>query len=263
MDKLRIDGGRRLKGSVTIAGAKNAALPVLAASLLTGDALQFHNVPALRDIRTMLRVLEQLGAEVDREPGAPSCRVRVGRVASFEAPYDLVKTMRASVVVLGPLLARHGRARVSLPGGCAIGERPINIHLEGLAALGADVRLEHGYVEATADRLRGAAFAFPMKTVTGTENLVMAAALARGTTVLHNCAVEPEVVDLADLLNSMGASVRGAGTDTIVIEGRDALTAAEHTVIPDRIEAGTYLIAAALAGDGSRSARAVPIIWTR
>jgi UDP-N-acetylglucosamine 1-carboxyvinyltransferase len=249
MDKLKIQGGQRLAGSVRIAGAKNAALPALAACLLAEDPVQVVNLPGVRDVRTMLRVLEQLGATVrrDREGAA---HVHMERFASFEAPYDLVKTMRASVLVLGPLLARQGRARVSLPGGCAIGERPINLHLEGLARMGAEISLEHGYVEARADRLRGTRYAFPHKTVTGTENLMMAAALADGTTVLSNCAQEPEVADLADLLAAMGAVVQGAGTDEIVIEGRRRLGGAHHRVIPDRIEAGTYLVAAALVGDG-------------
>jgi len=247
LEKLKVRGGRTLEGSVSIAGAKNAALPDLAASLLTGETVRFENIPRLRDIRTMLRVLEQLGARVEERPGR-RVDVRVERIASSEAPYDLVKTMRASVLVLGPLLARVGRARVSLPGGCAIGERPIDVHLDGLARMGAEVRLEHGYVEARAGRLRGVRYTFPMVTVTGTENLVMAATLAEGTSEFLNCAKEPEVEDLAALLNAMGASVHGAGTDRIVVEGRSALGAATHPVIPDRIEAGTYLLAGALAG---------------
>jgi UDP-N-acetylglucosamine 1-carboxyvinyltransferase len=247
MDKLKIHGGRTLEGRVEVAGAKNAALPELAAALLSGDNLRLSNVPMLRDVRTMMRVLEQLGATVEVGDGG-QVDVRVGRVASFEAPYDLVRKMRASVLVLGPLLARHGRARVSLPGGCAIGERPINLHLDGLAAMGADVRLEHGYVEARAERLKGARIGFPMKTVTGTENLMMAACLAEGTTVMENCAQEPEVEDLAALLRSMGASIESDGSGRMVIEGRTELGGAEHRVIPDRIEAGTYLVAGAVAG---------------
>ena len=246
MDKLRITGGRRLRGKVRISGAKNAALPALAASLLSGESLELENVPRVRDVRTMLRVLEQFGATVDV---GDRTRVQVERFASFEAPYDLVKTMRASVLVLGPVLARHGRARVSLPGGCAIGERPINLHLEGLARMGAEIHLEHGYVEVRAGRLVGAPIRFPSKTVTGTENLMMAATLAEGTTLLHNAAREPEVVNLAELLTAMGASIQGAGTDEIVIEGRSHLGGARHRVIPDRIEAGTYLMAGALAGE--------------
>jgi UDP-N-acetylglucosamine 1-carboxyvinyltransferase len=248
MDKLRITGGRTLRGSVPIAGAKNAALPALAATLLTGEPVELQGLPQVRDVRTMLRVLEQLGARVDAGP-AGGVRLQVAELASFEAPYDLVKTMRASVLVLGPLLARHGRARVSLPGGCAIGDRPIDLHLDGLRSLGAEVALQHGYVEARAGRLRGTRYSFPIKSVTGTENLMMAATLAEGTTVLGNCAQEPEVVDLAELLERLGASIHGAGGDEIVIEGRPALGGAAHRVIPDRIEAGTYLVAGALAGD--------------
>jgi len=248
MDKLRITGGRRLTGRVPVAGAKNAALPALAATLLTEDKVELTNLPRVRDVRTMLRVLEQLGAEVaDRGDGSAS--VQVARLRSFEAPYDLVRTMRASVLVLGPLLARYGRARVSLPGGCAIGERPINLHIDALHQMGAAIAIEHGYVEATAKRLRGAAIAFPQPTVTGTENLMMAAVLAEGSTELSNCAREPEIVDLADLLVAMGASIEGAGTGTIVIHGGTPLHGAAHRVIPDRIEAGTYLVAGALVGD--------------
>ncbi len=248
MDKLRVSGGQRLSGRVAIAGAKNAALPALAACLLTDQPVRLTNLPDVRDVRTMLRVLEQLGA--DATPIDGGMELTVGKLASHEAPYDLVRTMRASVLVLGPILARAGRARVSLPGGCAIGERPINLHIDGLARMGAEIEIDRGYVEARADRLHGAEVAFPHKTVTGTENLMMAAALAEGTTVLRNAALEPEIVDLADLLNAMGAHVRGAGTDVIEIEGRDRLDGAEHRVIPDRIETGTYLIAAALIGDG-------------
>jgi UDP-N-acetylglucosamine 1-carboxyvinyltransferase len=247
MDKLRISGGRVLDGRVRVGGAKNAALPALAACLLTAEPVRLTNVPQVRDVRTMRRVLEQLGAETTVGEGG-EVTVRVERVGSFEAPYDLVKTMRASIVVLGPLLARHGRSRVSMPGGCAIGERPINFHLEALARMGAEISLEHGYVEARAERLRGAEIKFPGRTVTGTENLMMAASLARGTSVLSNCAREPEIVDLADLLNAMGGSVSGAGTDRIVVEGRTELGGAAHAVIADRIEAGTYLVAGALVG---------------
>jgi UDP-N-acetylglucosamine 1-carboxyvinyltransferase len=200
VDKFKITGGQTLAGTVRISGAKNAALPSLAACLLTGKEMRISNLPRVRDVRTMRRVLEQLGATVE-DTGDRSLSVNLERIASFEAPYDLVKTMRASVLVLGPLLARHGRARVSLPGGCAIGERPINYHIDGLAQMGAEIELEHGYVDARADRLHGAEIAFPAKTVTGTENLMMAATLADGTTVLSNCAREPEVVDLAQMLN--------------------------------------------------------------
>jgi UDP-N-acetylglucosamine 1-carboxyvinyltransferase len=247
MDKLRIRGGRELEGRVRIAGAKNAALPALAASLLTEEEVRFSNVPMLRDVRTMLRVPEHHGAQVENGT-RDSIRVQAGSIGSHEAPYDLVKTMRASVLVLGPLLARCGRARVSMPGGCAIGERPIDIHLEALANMGAEVQLEHGYVEARAERLKPADYTFPMVTVTGTENLMMAAALTAGTSVFRNCAQEPEVVDLAVLLRSMGAEVEGAGTDVIRLTGRRELGGASHPVIPDRVEAGTYLMAGALAG---------------
>jgi len=264
MDKLRIVGGRRLKGRVPVAGAKNAALPALAATLLTEEPVTIGNLPSVRDVRTMLRVLEQLGATVDAGSDGRAT-VHVGRIRSFEAPYDLVKTMRASVLVLGPLVARYGRARVSLPGGCAIGERPINLHIDGLEKMGATIRLEHGYVEAEAKRLRGTSIAFPFKTVTGTENLMMAAVLAEGTTHLANCAREPEVVDLADLLTAMGAKITGAGSGDITVEGGVPLRGATHDVIPDRIEARTYLIAGALCGDdvevaGARADHLEPLL---
>jgi len=248
VDKFKINGGQALAGSVRISGAKNAALPALAACLLTGDPMRVTNLPRVRDVRTMRRVLEQLGATVE-DTGDRSLSVSLERIASYEAPYDLVKTMRASVLVLGPLLARNGRARVSLPGGCAIGERPINYHIDGLTQMGAEIELEHGYVDARVERLRGAEIAFPAKTVTGTENLMMAAALADGTTVLSNCAREPEVVDLAQMLSAMGARIRGAGGDEIVIDGVPRLGGTEHAVIPDRIETGTYLVAGALIGE--------------
>jgi len=248
MHKLRIVGGRPLAGRIEVGGAKNAALPLLAASLLTEKTVEIGNLPKVRDVRTMVRVLEQLGAHAERvKPGR--FRITVSEFGSFEAPYDLVKTMRASVLVLGPMLARHGRARVSLPGGCAIGARPIDLHLEALAKMGAEIEMEHGYVEARAKRLRGTRYDFPIRTVTGTENLMMAACLASGTTVFGNCAREPEIVDLADLLTKMGAQIEGAGTDQITIQGVDALGGAEHDVIPDRIEAGTYMVAGALLGD--------------
>ncbi len=263
MDKLRVSGGQRLSGQVAIGGAKNAALPALAACLLTDQPVRLSNLPDVRDVRTMLRVLEQLGA--DAAPFDGGMELTVGKIASHEAPYNLVRTMRASVLVLGPILAREGRARVSLPGGCAIGERPINLHIDGLARMGARIEINRGYVEARADRLHGAEIAFPHKTVTGTENLMMAATLADGTTLLHNAALEPEIVDLADLLNAMGARVTGAGTDVIEIEGRDRLRGASHRVIPDRIETGTYLVAAALIGDdveltGCRADHIEPIL---
>jgi UDP-N-acetylglucosamine 1-carboxyvinyltransferase len=247
LDKIRVTGGRPLEGTVRISGAKNASLPELCAALLTDQPLQLRNVPEVRDIRTMARVLSALGAEVELRVGGLA-EVRAGTLSSLEAPYDLVKTMRASVLVLGPLLAREGRARVSLPGGCAIGARPINLHLLALQKLGAEVSVEHGYVEARAGRLRGAEIHFDTVTVTGTENILMAATLAEGTTLLHNAACEPEVVDLADLLCEMGARVEGAGSPTIRVEGVAGLRGATHAVLPDRIETGTYLAACALAG---------------
>jgi UDP-N-acetylglucosamine 1-carboxyvinyltransferase len=233
-----------------MAGAKNAALPALAACLLTDKPVRLNNLPDVHDVRTMLRVLELLGADASSFAGG--AEVAVTNLTSHEAHYDLVRKMRASVLVLGPMLARAGRARVSLPGGCAIGERPINLHIDGLRKMGAEIEVEHGYVEArvATGRLHGAEIAFPHKTVTGTENLMMAAALADGRTVLRNAAQEPEIVDLAELLNAMGASVQGAGTDLIEIHGRESLGGAEHHVIPDRIETGTFLVAAALVGDG-------------
>ena len=248
MEKFHIVGPTRLAGRVRASGAKNAALPALAASLLAEEPLVLHRVPRVRDIRTLGRLLDHLGVvSEDRADGAMVLRrERPNDPDSDDAPYDLVKTMRASVLVLGPLLTRYGHARVSLPGGCAIGVRPIDQHLKGLEALGAEVRLAHGYVEARADRLVGARFRFDMPTVTGTENVLLAASMARGITVLENCAREPEVADLANLLNAMGARISGAGEETIEIEGVDSLGGAEHTIIPDRIEGGTYLVGAAL-----------------
>lgn len=245
MDKLRITGGKKLSGRVRISGAKNSALPAMAATLLTGDDVLLTNVPLVADIRTARKLLGELGVRAEFE-GDHGVRVRAETISSAEAPYDLVKTMRASVLVLGPLLARTGRARVSLPGGCAIGARPINLHLTGFERLGARVRTEHGYVEAEADRLVGASVVFDKITVTGTENLMMAAVLAEGRTVLENAACEPEVTDLADLLNKMGAKISGAGTSTIVIDGVRELHGATHAIIPDRIEAGTFLVAGAI-----------------
>ena len=246
MDQLHIQGPCRLQGTIAASGAKNAALPALAASLLTDEPLILESVPAVADIRTMRRLLTHDGVASEAVDG--TLELRPSGDAADEAPYDLVKTMRASVLVLGPLLARRGHARVSLPGGCAIGVRPIDEHLSGLEALGARVELEEGYVEARADRLRGGRYRFATPTVTGTENLMMAAALARGTTELENCAREPEVVDLANLLRAMGAEIEGAGTDSLRIAGVDRLRGARHRVIPDRIEGGTYLVAAAITG---------------
>ena len=250
MDKFHIVGPTRLAGRVKASGAKNAALPALAATLLTDEPTELHRIPRVRDIRTLCKLLGHLGMGWEERPdGALVLRREQPIEASAdEAPYDLVKTMRASVLVLGPLLARYGHARVSLPGGCAIGVRPIDQHLKGLEALGATVRLSDGYVETTADRLVGTRFRFDMPTVTGTENVLMAAALAHGTTVLERCAREPEVVDLANLLNAMGARISGAGEETIVVEGVRELGGAQHSVIADRIESGTYLIGAAMTG---------------
>jgi len=247
MDKLRITGGRKLQGQVRISGAKNSALPAMAATLLTPDEVVLTNIPFVADIRTMRRLLGELGVQAEFQ-GDHSVRSRAEKIISHEAPYDLVKTMRASVLALGPLLARSGKARVSLPGGCAIGARPINLHLKGLEKLGAIIRTEYGYVEAEAQQLTGARIVFDKITVTGTENLMMAAALAKGTTVLENSACEPEVTDLADLLAKMGAKVSGAGTPTITIEGVSELHGATHAIIPDRIETGTFLIAGAMTG---------------
>jgi UDP-N-acetylglucosamine 1-carboxyvinyltransferase len=247
MEKFHIVGPTRLRGRVAASGAKNAALPALTASLLTDETLTLRRVPRVRDIRTLQKLLDHLGMESREEDGAIVLR-RERPNPEHDAPYDLVKTMRASVLVLGPLLAKEGHARVSLPGGCAIGVRPIDQHLKALTALGAEVTLSHGYVETRAARLTGTRFRFDMPTVTGTENVMMAAVLARGTTVLENCAREPEVIDLANLLNAMGARISGAGEETIVIDGVDGLSGAEHTIIPDRIEGGTYLIGAALTG---------------
>src|SRR5262245_52437122 len=247
MDKIRVRGGKPLKGSLPVSGAKNAILPAMAASLLTSEPIILENAPQVRDVATMLRVLQRLGATELQRDGA-KLRIRIPEIQSPEAPYELVKTMRASVLVLGPLLARHGSARVSLPGGCAIGARPVDLHLAALRKLGARLEVEHGYIVAEGATLRGADIAFDSKTVTGTENLMMAATRARGHTILRNVAQEPEIEDLAELLNAMGARISGAGTGTITIEGVEALHGAEHHVIPDRIEAGTFLMAAAITG---------------
>jgi UDP-N-acetylglucosamine 1-carboxyvinyltransferase len=250
VDKLIIKGGKRLSGEVTISGSKNAALPTLIASILAPGLHTIDNVPALRDINTTCRLLESLGATISGE--YPRLSIDTTRLDGHEAVYDLVKTMRASVLVLGPLLARHGKARVSLPGGCAIGARPINLHLMGLAALGADIQLAHGYVEAKARRLKGARINFDICTVGGTEQLMMAAATAKGETILENAAREPEIVELEKVLNSMGAAIEGAGTDTIRIRGVSELGPMQHTVMPDRIEAGTFMTAAVITGGDIR-----------
>ena len=244
MDKIIIRGGERLIGDVEVSGSKNSTLPIFVSCLLNEGENVFSNVPDLRDVQTIIKVLRNLGVEVSKEN--EFYRINATEVSSDEAPYDLVKTMRASILVLGPLVARRKKATVSLPGGCAIGARPINLHLMGLEAMGAKIDLRHGYIEARADGLKGATISFDTVTVTGTENLMMAAALAKGKTVLQNAAMEPEVVDLANVLNKMGAKVTGAGTNVLEIEGVKFLHAAEHRIIPDRIEAGTLMVAAGL-----------------
>jgi UDP-N-acetylglucosamine 1-carboxyvinyltransferase len=247
VDKIVIRGGRKLIGEVRVSGSKNAALPILISSLLTSEPCVYRSVPELRDIDTTLKLLSGLGARAEKT-GASEVTIRAAQVADVEAPYDLVKTMRASFLVLGPLLSRFGRARVSTPGGCAIGTRPVNLHLKGLAQMGAAIDLVHGYVEAKARRLRGAKIYMDLPSVGATENLMMAAALAEGVTVIENAAKEPEIADLARALNGMGAKVEGAGRDVITIEGVKELHGVSHRVIPDRIEAGTFMIAAALTG---------------
>ena len=244
MEKLKVTGGCRLKGEVKASGAKNAALPILAASLLTADDLVLHNVPHLSDIRTMGKLLSGLGMTVERQSDTETVRLIAKSLTTLTAPYELVKTMRASIVTLGPMLARFGEARVSLPGGCAIGARPVDQHIKGLQTLGAEVVIDHGYVVAKAKRLKGAHIVTDMVTVTGTENLLMAATLAEGTTVIENAAREPEVVDLANCLIAMGAKIRGAGTPVIEVEGVSELHGATHSVLPDRIETGSFLVAA-------------------
>lgn len=251
MDKLVIQGGARLQGEVTVSGAKNAALPILCAALLAETPLKLSSVPKLKDVGTTIHLLEHMGVKAMRQGDKVDLDASV--IHTLEAPYEMVKTMRASILVLGPLLARFGKARVSLPGGCAIGSRPVDLHIKGLQAMGAKIHIEHGYIEATTEhlpnkRLQGARYYMDLVTVTGTENLMMAAALASGTTVLENAAKEPEVVDMAECLIKMGAKISGAGTDTITIQGVDKLNGAEHQVVCDRIEAGTYMVAAAMTG---------------
>jgi UDP-N-acetylglucosamine 1-carboxyvinyltransferase len=249
MDKLLIRGGRRLEGEVAISGAKNAALPELCAALLTADPVTLSNVPRLQDVSTTLKLLRNMGAKAERSEAQPDVvSLDASEVTSPEAPYDLVKTMRASILVLGPLLARFGEATVSLPGGCAIGSRPVDQHIKGLQAMGADIRVEHGYILAKAKRLKGARITTDMVTVTGTENLLMAATLAEGETVLENAAQEPEIPDLAELLIAMGAKIEGHGTSRIRIQGVEKLHGASHRIVPDRIETGTFLCAVAAAG---------------
>ena len=251
MDKLVIQGGARLHGEVTISGAKNAALPILCAALLAETPLKLSSVPKLKDVGTTINLLQHMGVVVKRD--ADKVDLDASHIKILEAPYEMVKTMRASILVLGPLLARFGKARVSLPGGCAIGSRPVDLHIKGLQAMGANIHIEHGYIEASAEhlpnkRLQGARYYMDLVTVTGTENLMMAAALAHGTTVLENAAKEPEVVDMANCLIKMGAKIKGAGTDVITIEGVEKLNGAQHQVVCDRIEAGTYMVAAAMTG---------------
>lgn len=247
MDKLRIVGNGPLNGEITISGAKNAALPILCASLLTKDTLKLTNVPMLRDVITTQKLLQGMGAKVLTD-NVETFELTCGSVNNLVAPYDLVKTMRASILVLGPTLAHFGEVQVSLPAGCAIGSRPVDQHIKGLIAMGAEVKIEHGYVHAKAKRLKGARIVMDVVTVTGTENLLMAATLAEGTTVLENSAMEPEVSDLAECLNKMGAKITGIGTPTLTIEGVESLHGAEHSVVPDRIEAGTFLCAVAMTG---------------
>ena len=251
MDKLIIEGGAKLNGEVTISGAKNAALPILCASLLAETPLTLTSLPALKDVATTLKLLDTMGIKVAQK--GTTVTLDASDVASFEATYEMVKTMRASILVLGPLLARFGTARVSLPGGCAIGSRPVDLHIKGLQAMGAAIHITHGYIQASTlhlpnRRLQGAKYFMDLVTVTGTENLMMAAALAEGITILENAAKEPEVVDLAECLNKMGAKITGAGTDSITITGVERLSGASHNIVCDRIEAGTYMVAVAMTG---------------
>ena len=257
MDKLLIKGGTPLSGKIEVSGAKNAALPILAGTLLSAEPVIVRNVPQLKDVATTITLLQSMGVEVTFDDKL-NVEVNAANVGERRAPYELVKTMRASILVLGPLVARFGEADVSLPGGCAIGARPVNLHVQGLQAMGADVAVENGYIRARAERLQGAHIVFDTVTVTGTENLMMAATLADGETLLENAAREPEVIDVANFLNSMGAKVSGAGTSTVRIEGVQSLHGTDHTVLPDRIEAGTYLIAAAMTGGKIRLNRAMP-----
>ena len=257
MDKLLIKGGTPLSGKIEVSGAKNAALPILAGTLLSAEPVIVRNVPHLKDVATTITLLQSMGVEVTFDDKL-NVEVNAANVGERRAPYELVKTMRASILVLGPLVARFGEADVSLPGGCAIGARPVNLHVQGLQAMGADVAVENGYIRARAERLQGAHIVFDTVTVTGTENLMMAATLADGETLLENAAREPEVIDVANFLNSMGAKVSGAGTSTVRIEGVQSLHGTDHTVLPDRIEAGTYLIAAAMTGGKIRLNRAMP-----
>ena len=247
MDKLIITGGKPLKGEIRISGAKNAALPIIVSTLLSDDPVLIRNIPHLHDITTTMELLGRMGVSLTMDEKM-DVEVNPATIKSYIAPYELVKTMRASILVLGPLLARFGEAEVSLPGGCAIGARPVNLHIHGLELMGADIKVEDGYIKAKCERLKGAKIVLDVVTVTGTENLMMAACLAKGTTILENAAREPEVVDLANCLNAMGAKVKGAGTDTITIEGVDRMHGTTYDILPDRIETGTYLVAAAVTG---------------
>ncbi|MBK7491408.1 MAG: UDP-N-acetylglucosamine 1-carboxyvinyltransferase [Nitrosomonas sp.] len=246
MQKLIIQGGVPLHGEISISGAKNAALPLLCAALLTGESLKINNVPALHDITTMLSLLKQMGTDISGSNN--EVVLSAATLSQLIAPYEMVKTMRAAILVLGPLLARAGEAEISLPGGCAIGLRPVDLHIKGLQAMGAEIHIRHGYIHAVAKKLHGARIVFDIVTVTGTENLMMAATLAEGTTILKNAAREPEIIDLANCLKAMGAKIQGAGTDIITIEGVSSLHGAEHTVMPDRIETGTFLVATTATG---------------
>lgn len=257
MARIQITGGNALDGTVEISGAKNAVLPILMASLLTGQPCRLTGVPHLKDVTTTIELLGHLGVEISLGDGF-AVSLDAAELPNHVAPYDLVKTMRASILVLGPLLARTGSAQVSLPGGCAIGARPVNLHLQGLTALGATISVEGGYIHATADRLKGARVVLDTVTVTGTENIMMAATLASGTTIIENAAQEPEVVDLAECLISMGAGISGHGSNTITIEGRESLDGFDYRVVPDRIEAGTYLVGAAMTGGRVRAINAAP-----
>ncbi len=257
MDKLLIEGGGAIDGRIEVSGAKNAALPILAGTLLASEPVTVRNVPHLKDVTTTLSLLQMMGVEVTVDDQL-NVEVDAGNISSYEAPYELVKTMRASILVLGPLVARFGQADVSLPGGCAIGARPVNLHVAGLQSMGADVSVENGFIKARADRLKGAHIVFDTVTVTGTENLLMAAVLAEGETVLENAAREPEVTDMAAFLTTLGANIEGAGSSTITVQGVDSLGGGEHSVLPDRIEAGTYLVAAAMTGGRVRLEGAAP-----
>src|SRR3989338_4518528 len=259
MDKIIIQGGRRLKGEISISGSKNAALPLLFATILTEGTSTLHHIPELKDVLTSLKLLSKLGLH-HKKIQTHTYQVQCNNMRSYTATYDLVKTMRASILVLGPLLARVKKAKVSLPGGCAIGARPINLHLKAFQQMGAEIDIEGGYIDARAKGLHGARVHFDTVTVTGTENVMMAAVLAKGQTILENSAREPEVLDLAQILNKMGAKIYGAGTETIIIDGVDALCGADHSVIGDRIETGTFMIGAAMTGGKVRIQKANPVM---